>query len=154
MQLHHCDYHHSMNERTPPDIRAWTALARAHRGVLDHVEAALKAVGLPSLAWYDVLLELDRGGSDGLRPYVLEERLLLRQYALSRLIDRIARAGLVERRPCPDDRRGHVVALTAAGATMRRRMWPVYRRAISEAIGEKLDERACDQLAASLRLLT
>ncbi len=65
------------------------------------MEGALKAEGLPPLEWYDVLLELERGGP--MRPRDLQAHLLLAQYNLSRLLDRIEAAGLVERRPCPDD---------------------------------------------------
>src|SRR6478752_1904612 len=42
--------------------RAWVQLIRAHRGALCSVEKALRAAELPSLEWYDVLLELERAG--------------------------------------------------------------------------------------------
>ena len=142
-----------MTEDTAGDIQAWSALARAHRMILDAVEAALKQSGLPPLGWYDVLLELDRAGPDGLRPGALQERLLLPQYGLSRLLARIVGAGLIERRPCPDDRRGFVVALTAEGARMRRRMWPIYRAAVRSSIGMRLDDSEVGTLTATLRKL-
>jgi len=119
-------------------IRAWARLLKARHRALAAVEAALKAAGLPPLAWYDVLLETERAGKDGLRPFELERAMLLAQYNLSRLVDRIEAAGYVERRPCADDRRGHLIAITEAGRAMRRRMWPVYARAIEAEIGQRL----------------
>src|SRR5947209_20067851 len=96
----------AMSERPPSDavIRAWARLVRAQQAVLAAVEAELKAAGFPPLAWYDVLLELSRK-DEGLRPFALEQELLLAQYNLSRLLDRLESAGYVERRPCPDDAR-------------------------------------------------
>ena len=101
-------------------IRAWTRLVKAARVVLGAVEADLKAAGFPPLGWYDVLLELSREKGDGLRPFVLEERLLLAQYNLSRVLDRIAEAGYVERCPHPEDRRGQIVRITASGRDVAR----------------------------------
>ena len=57
-----------------------------------NVEAAVKAKGYPPLAWYDVLLELSREGGRRLRPVELEKELLVAQYNLSRLLDRMAYA--------------------------------------------------------------
>lgn len=119
-------------------IHAWTRLVKAARVVLGAVEGDLKAAGFPPLGWYDVLLELSRDKGDGLRPFVLEERLLLAQYNLSRVLDRIAEAGYVERRPHPGDRRGQVVRITASGRELLKRMWPVYRAAIARHIGARL----------------
>jgi DNA-binding MarR family transcriptional regulator len=116
-------------------IRAWARLTRAQQRAQDEIEAALKAASLPALSWYDVLLETERAGKDGLRPFELERAMLLAQYNLSRLVDRMVAAGLVERRPCDDDGRGHKVVVTDAGRAMRRRMWPVYAGAIEQAVG-------------------
>ena len=42
---------------TEATIRAWARLMKAQRRALVTVESALKAAGLPQLAWYDGLLE-------------------------------------------------------------------------------------------------
>jgi DNA-binding MarR family transcriptional regulator len=131
-------------------IRAWARLMKAQHQALASIESALKAAGLPALAWYDVLLETERAGKDGLRPFELERVLLLAQYNLSRLVDRMAAAGYVERRPCADDGRGHLIAITEAGRSMRRRMWPVYARAIEAAIGRRLSARQAATLGELL----
>ena len=131
-------------------IRAWARLTRAQQRAQGEIEAALKAAGLPPLSWYDVLLETERAGKDGLRPFELERAMLLAQYNLSRLVDRLAAAGLVERRPCDDDGRGHKVAVTEAGRAMRRRMWPVYARAIEQAVGRRLTARQARTLGELL----
>lgn len=132
-------------------VAAWTALMRAQRRALGVIEAALKAAGLPALAVYDALLEIERAGEEGLRPFQLEPRLLLPQYGLSRLLDRLAADGLVRRRPAPKDRRGHVVVISPQGRALRARMWPVYARALERAFGCRLDPGEAATLAKLLR---
>lgn len=131
---------------TEATILAWARLMKAQRRALVTVESALKAAGLPQLAWYDVLLETERAGKDGMRPFELERAMLLAQYNLSRLIDRMTAAGYVERRPCADDGRGYLIAITEAGRALRRRMWPVYARAMEAAVGRRLSARQATAL--------
>lgn len=131
-------------------VLAWARLVKAERLALARVEAALKRAGLPPLAWYDVLIELERVGEDGLRPFKLERALLLAQYNLSRLLDRIEREGLIERAPCPRDGRGHVIRITARGQSMRSAMWPVYAQAIQSGVGNHLDKGEAETLSLLL----
>jgi DNA-binding MarR family transcriptional regulator len=131
-------------------VRAWARLVKAQQIALGSIEGALKSAGLPPLAWYDVLLELERAGERGLRPGELQRELLLAQYNLSRLIDRLEGAGHVQRRPCDDDGRGQVIAITATGRDVRRRMWAVYGPAIQRALGAHLTPKQAEALDALL----
>jgi len=142
-----------LGEPSEAVVSAWVGLLRAQRRALGLVEERLKAAGLPPLAWYDALLELERAGAAGMRPFELERATLVQQYNLSRLIDRLERVGYVERSPCPGDGRGQFVRLTAAGRDVRRRSWPIYAAAIEEAVGTRLDEADAARLAALLRPL-
>ncbi len=144
-----------MPDALPSDavIRAWTRLIRAQQTVLAAVEAELKAAGFPPLAWYDVLLELARADA-GLRPFALEQALLLAQYNLSRLLDRLEKAGYIERRTCAEDGRGQIVAITPSGRALIKRMWPTYRAAIARHLGAKLSEDEAARLASLLGKLT
>lgn len=131
-------------------MRAWVRLIRTQQTVLAVVEADLKVAGFPELAWYDVLLELARAPDVMLRPLEIERRVLLAQYNLSRLIDRLEAAKLVVREPCPEDRRGQLVRLTAAGRRLQQRMWPAYAAAIQRRIGERLSDKEAEMLAMLL----
>lgn len=128
-------------------VRAWARLERAHRAAQTSVEARLKEAGLPALAWYDALLELERAGSAGLRPFELQHEMLFAQYNLSRLIDRLAAAGYVARAASAEDGRGQVLTITREGRAMRKRMWPVYAAAIEEAVGRHLSSAEAATLA-------
>jgi DNA-binding MarR family transcriptional regulator len=131
---------------------AWVQLIRAHRSALCSVERALRAADLPPLEWYDVLLELERGGP--LRPRDLQDRLLLAQYNLSRLLDRMEGEGLIARERCSDDARCQWVRVTDAGKTLRLRMWPVYAEAIEQALGAKLKTAEAQRLADLLKTIS
>ena len=133
-----CMYLDIMAKPSDTTVQAWARLLRAHQIALASVEKALKNDNLPPLIWYDVLLELERAGDKGLRPFELERELLLPQYGVSRLIERIEKAGHLKRETCEDDGRGQHLAITTAGRELRRRMWPVYGQAIEDAVGTKL----------------
>lgn len=132
--------------------RAWVQLIRAHRSSLCLVERALRAAELPPLEWYDVLLELERGGP--LRPRDLQDRLLLAQYNLSRLLDRMEADGLVERERCSEDARCQWIRATAEGEALRTRMWPVYADAIRTAVESRLTRAQAAQLGDLLARLS
>ncbi len=136
---------------TETTFRAWLRLLHAHKAAMARVEAALKQAKLPPLAWYDALLELEHAGDEGLRPFQLEKELLLPQYGLSRLLDRIEAEGYLVRQPFRGDKRGQVIVITETGKDLRRRMWPVYAGAIHSAFGARLsdeDGAALDKLLA------
>lgn len=135
-------------------IDTWIALLRAHKSRLEIVEQAFKQHGLPPLSWYDVLWELERNPADGLRPFELEQRILMPQYGLSRLLTRLLKAGYIERNPNPDDGRGYDMKITRAGLTVRKKMWPVYAAALNRAVGDKLTAAEAKQLAALLQKLS
>ena len=141
--------------KTPEDImfQTWARLTRVQHKIFSTIEAALKKADLPPLSWYDVLLELNRTPDVGLRPFELEARLLLPQYGLSRLLDKMETAGLIEKRPYEGDGRGQTVLITEHGQTMRARMWPVYAQAIHETVASNLTVKDAEQLSALLRKL-
>ncbi|CAN7259434.1 MarR family transcriptional regulator [Rhizobium sp. LjRoot254] len=121
-----------------PTTDAWIALVRAQQKVLGAVETDLKASGFPPLSWYDILLELRRARPDGLRPMDFEPRLLLAQHNVSRLLDRLEKAGLIRREAHERDGRGQQIHITDAGLDLQQRMWPVYGAAIERHVGSKL----------------
>ena len=114
--------------------QTWIALARSYRAILEEVEQAFKKAGLPSLEWYDVLLEIERAGPSGIRPFALQKRLLLPQYGMSRILDRMERDGLINKLKCAGDKRGFEVCVSSSGKEMRKRMWPVYAAALERTI--------------------
>ena len=138
---------------SPSVIRAWIRLMRTQRVVLGAIEQDLKSAALPPLGWYDVLLELSRAADERLRPYEIEERTLLAQHNLSRLLDRMERMNLVRREAFDGDGRGRWVVLTEAGRSMQTRMWAVYAASIHAHLGAHLTDSDAEGLSALLAKL-
>lgn len=134
-------------------VDAWIALMRAQQVTLLKIERAFREAKLPPHAWYDALWELDRAGAAGLRPFEIERRMLIAQSNISRLLDRLEEQGYVERQPCEEDGRGQTIVITPSGRDLRKRMWPVYARAIGEAVGRRVSEREAANLASLLTKL-
>jgi DNA-binding MarR family transcriptional regulator len=135
------------------EIAAWARLLKVSAKLVAAAERDLKAAGLPPLAWYDALLELHRAGASGLRPGDLEREMLLPQYNVSRLIDRLEAAGHARRNPHPEDGRGQVLLITEQGTALIRRMWRVYRATIAREFVTKLGTGNAKRLAGLLAQL-
>jgi DNA-binding MarR family transcriptional regulator len=134
-------------------LEAWRALISAHASLVARAEEALADDNLPPLAWYDVLCALDRAEGPGLRPRELGLHLTISKSGLTRLVDRIVAAGLIERRACDADRRGHVIVLTDSGRAMLREMEPAFAAAHETLFASQLSEEEARMLGALLSRL-
>ncbi len=135
---------------TGDETAAWTGLVRSGQSLLQSVETALKDSGLPPLTWYDVLWELEKARPTGLRLNDLGSRVLLDKYNVTRLVTRLEKEGLARRMNCPGDGRGIVALITAKGSRLRKRMWPVYSRAVRDEFFSKLSPRETASLGKLL----
>jgi MarR family transcriptional regulator, 2-MHQ and catechol-resistance regulon repressor len=80
-------------------------------------EALERECGIPH-TWFEAMLRIART-PEGLTMSALANQIALTTGGVTRLLDRMIASGLVERVPCPTDRRVAFAALTAAG---RRRL--------------------------------
>jgi DNA-binding MarR family transcriptional regulator len=132
-----------------PRQRAWARFVTAQAMLLERIEAALAQADLPPLAWYDVLWILENADHGRLRMADLARKAVVSRSNVTRLIDRMEKAGLVARSDCPADGRGTVCELTARGRALRAKMWPVYRKQIDALFGRHLDARDAEALAGT-----
>ena len=129
--------------------RLFEAHARLTHLLGNELEAEL---GLP-LPWYGVLLHVGRS-PHGVRPMgELVNATAFTSGGVTRLVDRMERAGLVERRPCPSDRRVQYVGLTDAGRDMLERATAVHLRGIQQHMMNRLEPREVADLDATLAKL-
>lgn len=85
---------------------------------LQYLEPFFKERGL-QLREFDVLATLRRAGAPyALTPTQLFEVLMLSSGGMTNQLDRLEKAGLIARRPNPDDRRSMLVTLTEEGLAL------------------------------------
>ncbi len=136
-----------MAATSAPRQRAWARFVTAQAMLLERIEAAFAGAELPPLAWYDVLWILESAEHGRLRMADLARKAVVTRSNVTRLTDRMEKAGLVARADCPVDGRGTVCALTAKGRALRTRMWPVYKKQIDTLFGKHLAVREAESVA-------
>lgn len=103
------------------DVQPLALLGRLFRvaQLADRALAApLRELGLQP-GWFDLLAALRRSGpAYELNPTELMQATMLSSGGMTKRLDRLEQAGLVERLPDPGDRRGILVRLTARGRAM------------------------------------
>ena len=130
---------------------AWEALLSAH-AVLMKQFAARDIWQDVSMREYDVLYTLSKSSAPQ-RVSELGRHVLLSQPALSRLVDRLAERGLIERCPDPADGRGVRLSLTEAGRDLQRRIGRRHARDVARALTAALTSDEIAQLEAIGRKL-
>jgi len=107
-------------------VGVWRSFLRAQAVVLRELERELDRDAALPLAWYDVLLTLAQAPGRRLRMADLADRVMLSRSGLTRLVDRIEKAGYVRREPSPDDARGTYTVLLPPGLRRLRAAVPVH----------------------------
>lgn len=131
---------------------AWEALLQAHAALMKEFAADDLWIEV-SIREYDVLYTLSKC-REPIRLGELHRHVLLSQPALSRMVERLAARGLVQRAADPGDARGVLLSLTQAGRAQQRRVGRRHARSVAAAMNQSLtaDELArlallCAQLA-------
>jgi DNA-binding MarR family transcriptional regulator len=134
---------------TDQQFQAWKAFLFAHAAVMRVLDDELEAEqGIP-LSYFDVLIQLWR--ADGrLRMSDLADAVLLSRSGITRLVDRMARDGLVRREPCPTDRRALYAVLIPEGKKALQKALPVHLRGIADHFGRHLSNPEAKTLSAAL----
>ena len=101
-------------------------------------------------AQWAVLFRLDR--SEGLKQSELAEILDLQPITLTRLLDRLAENGLIERRADPNDRRANRLYLTPAARPVLEQL-ATLGLGMMETVLDGLDGKANERLLGDLTLI-
>ncbi len=108
--------------------------------------------GLP-LLWFDVLVRLGRSPEQRMTMTQLAEGVSLTSGGITRLVDRMADAALVERQDCPSDRRSVFVVLTDAGRLRLHNAALVHLDGLERHLIGPLDDADVTMLEGILRKL-
>ncbi|MGC0333652.1 DNA-binding MarR family transcriptional regulator [Streptomyces sp. SAI-170] len=118
-------------------VDQWRAILALHARTQCELDRALGQHGLCA-SDFEVLDVLSEGGS--YRVQEISERVHLSQSALSRLVARLEKDGLVERGLCPEDRRGVRVALTGKGRALHGAVLPEQRAVLTRMLAAEEGE--------------
>jgi DNA-binding MarR family transcriptional regulator len=134
-------------------VGVWRSFLRAHAVVLRELERELDRDAELPLSWYDVLLTLAQAPDRRLRMAELADRVLLSRSGLTRLVDRLEKAGYVQREPSPGDARGTFTVLLPAGLRRLREAVPIHLAGIQRHWLAHFDDDELRTLGALLQRL-
>lgn len=137
-----------MNSADHPDAhRVWFRLICLHGRMSAAISKRLREIHL-SIPQCDVLAALM--DCEGISQQTLADRLHVTKGNISGLVDRLTKAGLVERRILDGDRRTHAIHLTAKGRRLAERGAAIQRDFVAQSLGNLTPQ----QLAKMDALLT
>jgi DNA-binding MarR family transcriptional regulator len=131
-------------------LSAWRTFLNTHAALTDVLERELATERRLPLSSYDVLVALQQAPGQRMRLHELADAVVLSRSGLTRLVDRLAREGLLCREHCPTDGRGAFAVLTEEGREVVRRAWPIYAQGIEKHFGSVLDDTELEVIAGSL----
>jgi DNA-binding MarR family transcriptional regulator len=114
------------------------------------MQEALAAAELPPLAWFEMLAAIAAADGERMKMGDLAEALVITRGGLTKLVDRLVKAGLIERTFCETDRRVSYATLLPAGAELLEEMVPVVSGELELAFAARLSEPQADELRATL----
>jgi DNA-binding MarR family transcriptional regulator len=139
------------------DIRlaAWWKLMAASALLVQRVGRDLAAATSLPLGSYNVLRLLHEAPDCRLRLNELARAVFLTRSGVTRLVNRLERAGLLRREGHAQDRRGSCAILTDRGQEEWRRARVVFERTVAEQFGSHLSDAEAETLNAVLgRIVT
>jgi DNA-binding MarR family transcriptional regulator len=119
------------------ELAAWRGMLRVHASLTKALDAELLREHDLPLSSYEVLLFVSEAPEGRLRMSDLADGVLLSRSGLTRLVDRMERDGLLERRRCDEDQRGSYAVITESG----RELFDRARRTHLDGVRQRFLER-------------
>src|SRR3954451_1012043 len=132
---------------TAAALDAWVRLLRAHAATTRALSADLYAEHGLTINDYEALLHLSRAEDCRMRRVDLADRLLLTASGVTRLLDGLEQAGLVERASCANDRRVTYAVLTETGRAKLRESSRSHVAGVRAFFEARYSREELDQLA-------
>jgi len=131
----------------------WTRLVALHSQVDALIGRALHRHFAFGLSEFLALAACAAAPDGEMRMQDLTEAVYLNQSSVSRLVTRLERTGLTERRICEHDRRGVYTGITEHGLAVFRAAVPVYEAALREALDRSATDPGLSALVDNLSTL-
>lgn len=125
-------------------------MAEAHNGLITHLQPDIERFDL-NVSEFETLMRLVRTPGHQLRMTDLAAQVGMSTSGLTRLVDRLVNAGLIERTACPADRRGSYATLTPAGDKKISAALEPHLELLDRWLLAPLDDRDVAALSTALR---
>jgi DNA-binding MarR family transcriptional regulator len=134
------------NPFTPAEFAAWRGMLRVHSSVMRELDRRLLRAHGIGIDAYAALITMVGAPRSRMTIGELGERRNLSPSGISRAVDKLEKAGLVERTTNPADERSRLVGLTAHGVRRLREAQVTHHATVRELILDHLDERDIETL--------
>ena len=130
-------------------IEAWRLMLHAHQQLTAQMDLQLRRRHGLRLDWYDVLYQLNVAGGR-MRMHALASATLFSRTDCTRIVDRMERAGLVQRERAAEDRRGVLAVMTADGQALFRTAAATHLDDIQRLFGAHVTAEEATAMAQAL----
>jgi DNA-binding MarR family transcriptional regulator len=134
-------------------LEAWRSFLQSHASILRALDAELVAEQGMTTRDYEVLLYLAQAADRKLPMSALAESTMLTRSGITRLVDGLVAAGLIERVSCPSDARVSYARITDEGYEKLRDAGCTHIASIRRLFLEHFTAEEIEQLAALLSRL-
>jgi MarR family transcriptional regulator, 2-MHQ and catechol-resistance regulon repressor len=130
-------------------LKLFIVLTRAMQSITKRVEEDIKSYGLNTTE-FAVLELLYHKGDQPIQK--IGEKVLLASSSITYVVDKLEKKNLIQRKPCPEDRRVTFAVITDLGQEFMNEIFPKHKEAIQEIFGG-LEVEEKDQLIRQLKRL-
>jgi len=117
---------------TPKHKNAWVSILKVTAVLNQKMDSKLRTAGEISIDYYDVLLALEDAPNGKMTMSELSSSVLVSPSGVTRLIDRMAKEGYVNRQSNAKDRRSKFACITTLGLDARKSAWPILKLSMEE----------------------
>ena len=148
--VHSMESKYGSSDPGPRDLgRLFSDLVRLETELWDQVDRRLRADHDLPLSWFEPMTVMHRVA--GCRVADIAEALSITVGGVSKLVDRIERAGWCARTPNPNDARSSVLALTRAGRRMLSAASVSFDDELAARLGAAISPERMSSFAATVR---
>ena len=140
---------HYQQKKEDPSLRLFVVLSKAYRSITDQVKRDIQQQGLNPTE-FGVLEMLYHQGEQPLQK--IGDKILLASGSITYVVDKLQQKGLLERKPCPNDRRITYAAISEEGRKLLHSIFPDHWKKIEEITGGLSNEEK-EQLIPMLKKL-
>jgi len=130
-------------------LKAFVVLSRALQSIKKRVEEDIKCLGLNPTE-FAVLELLYNKGDQPIQK--IGEKVLIASSSITYVVDKLEKKNLLERKPCPKDRRVTHAVITNVGIELMNEVFPKHKAAMKEIFGG-LDNKEKEELIEQLKKL-